>query len=128
MYKLILFVSLFVCSLANAASVYQLQKSKQFVVQIECARSGGSGVIVANNKIFEIAKEENIDKIKADVSITAKPFFEKFGFIEVKKNIVKIAIHIAFHKSLNVSIVNFHSQSHSSVKIFQVFNSLNSIE
>lgn len=55
MYKIILFVSLLACSLAHSASVYQLQKSKQFVVQIECSRSGGSGVIVAKNKILTAA-------------------------------------------------------------------------
>jgi len=41
---------------------------------------------------------ENIDKIKVDVSITAKPFFEKFDFKEVGKNIVKRE---------NIELVNF---------------------
>ena len=57
----------------------------------------GIGKLLLNH-IFKIAKENNIDKIKADVSITAKPFFEKFGFIEVKKNIVK---------RNNVELINF---------------------
>ena len=39
--------------------------------------------------ILELAKNENIDKIKVDASITAKPFFVKFGFIQVKENLVK---------------------------------------
>ena len=46
----------------------------------------------------------NIDKIKADVSITAKPFFEKFGFIEVKKNIVK---------RNNVELINFSMEKNN---------------
>ena len=39
--------------------------------------------------ILKLAKNENIDKIKVDASITAKPFFVKFGFIQVKENLVK---------------------------------------
>lgn len=50
------------------------------------------------NHIFKIAKNDNIDKIKVDASITAKPFFEKFGFKEVRKNLVKRE---------NVEFVNF---------------------
>jgi ribosomal protein S18 acetylase RimI-like enzyme len=41
------------------------------------------------NHILKTAKNENMDKIRLDSSITAKPFFEKFGFKEVEKNIVK---------------------------------------
>ncbi|PLY11507.1 MAG: GNAT family N-acetyltransferase [Arcobacter sp.] len=39
--------------------------------------------------VLSIAKNNNISKIKVDVSITAKPFFEKFGFKQVKMNHVK---------------------------------------
>jgi N-acetylglutamate synthase-like GNAT family acetyltransferase len=39
--------------------------------------------------VLAIAKNNNISKIKVDVSITAKPFFEKFGFMQVKMNHVK---------------------------------------
>ena len=39
--------------------------------------------------VLELAKNENIDKIKVDVSITAKPFFEKFGVKEVRENLFK---------------------------------------
>ena len=48
--------------------------------------------------VLELAKNENIDKIKVDVSITAKPFFEKFGFKEVRENLVK---------RNNVELINF---------------------
>ena len=48
--------------------------------------------------VLELAKNENIDKIKVDVSITAKPFFEKFGFKEVRENLVKRE---------NVELINF---------------------
>ena len=41
------------------------------------------------NQCLEIAKNNKIDKIKVDASITAKPFFEKFGFKEVRENLVK---------------------------------------
>ena len=63
----------------------------------------GIGKLLLNH-IFKIAKENNIDKIKADVSITAKPFFEKFGFIEVKKNIVK---------RNNVELINFSMEKNN---------------
>ena len=48
--------------------------------------------------IFELVKNNKIDKIKVDASITAKPFFEKFGFIQVRENLVKRE---------NVELVNF---------------------
>ncbi|WP_198306345.1 GNAT family N-acetyltransferase [Arcobacter vandammei] len=48
----------------------------------------GIGKLLLNH-ILKLAKNENIDKIEVDTSITAKPFFEKFGFKEIKKNIVK---------------------------------------
>jgi N-acetylglutamate synthase-like GNAT family acetyltransferase len=41
------------------------------------------------NYIFKIAKNENIDKIILDSSITAKSFFEEFGFKQIKENLVK---------------------------------------
>ena len=47
---------------------------------------------------LRIWKKDKIDKIKVDASITAKPFFEKFGFIEVRKNVVK---------RNNVELINF---------------------
>ena len=56
------------------------------------------------NHIFKIAKENNIDKIKVDVSITAKPFFEKSGFIEVRKNVVK---------RNNVELINFSMEKNN---------------
>lgn len=48
----------------------------------------GIGKLLLNH-ILNLAKNENIDKIKVDASITAKPFFEKFGFKEVRENLVK---------------------------------------
>lgn len=35
------------------------------------------------------AKQNKIKTLRVDASITAKPFFEKYGFKEVKKNYVK---------------------------------------
>ena len=63
----------------------------------------GIGKLLLNH-ISKIAKEKNIDKIKADVSITAKPFFEKFDFIEVKKNVVK---------RNNVELINFSMEKNN---------------
>lgn len=48
--------------------------------------------------ILELAKNEKRDKLKVDASITAKPFFEKFGFRQIKENLVKRE---------NVELVNF---------------------
>ncbi len=60
----------------------------------------GVGKMLINN-ILKIAKQKEQTFLKVDASITAKPFFEKFGFKEVKKNIVKRA---------NVELVNFSMQ------------------
>jgi ribosomal protein S18 acetylase RimI-like enzyme len=57
----------------------------------------GIGKLLLNH-ILNLAKNENIDKIKVDASITAKPFFEKFGFKQIKENLVKRD---------NVELVNF---------------------
>ncbi len=53
------------------------------------------------NYIFKIAKNENIDKIILDSSITAKSFFEEFGFKQIKENLVKRD---------NVELVNFRME------------------
>ncbi|RXI34264.1 GNAT family N-acetyltransferase [Arcobacter defluvii] len=65
-----------------------------FLINYDCFyvhykyQNSGIGKLLLNH-IFKIVKEENIAKIKVDVSITAKSFFEKFEFMEVKKNVVK---------------------------------------
>lgn len=41
-------------------------------------------------EIFSYAKSQNIKEITTEASITAKPFFEKFGFAIVQKQQVKI--------------------------------------
>ncbi|RXJ82518.1 GNAT family N-acetyltransferase [Arcobacter sp. F2176] len=53
------------------------------------------------NHIFKVAEEKKQTLLKVDASITAKPFFEKFGFIEVKKNKVK---------RNNIELINFSMQ------------------
>lgn len=40
--------------------------------------------------IFNIARDKNILKIFAEVSITARPFFEKKGFTDLEKQVVSI--------------------------------------
>jgi len=57
----------------------------------------GVGKMLINN-IFKIAKEKEQTSLRVNASITAKPFFEKFGFIEVKKNKVE---------RNNIELVNF---------------------
>lgn len=57
----------------------------------------GVGKLLLNH-ILNLIENENIEKIKVDVSITAKPFFEKFGFKEVRKNLIQRG---------NVELVNF---------------------
>ena len=56
------------------------------------------------NHIFDLAKNKKIDKIRVDASITAKPFFEKFGFIELKRNIVKRKNQELINFSMELSI------------------------
>lgn len=52
--------------------------------------------------IIYIAKQNNIKKIKVDASITSKPFFEKFGFKKVKRNLVKKANEELINYSLEL--------------------------
>lgn len=42
------------------------------------------------NQIFEIREQKRLGRLYSHVSITAKPFFEHFGFKEIKKQQVKI--------------------------------------
>jgi len=42
------------------------------------------------NRIFDSATERNITRLYSHVSITAKPFFEHFGFVVVKPQTVTI--------------------------------------
>lgn len=67
-----------------------------FYVHYEYQNCGIGKLLLTH--ILELAKNNKIDKIKVDASITAKPFFEKFGFKEVRKNLVKRE---------NVELVNF---------------------
>ncbi|RYA22558.1 histone acetyltransferase [Malaciobacter halophilus] len=39
--------------------------------------------------ILKKARQNEIKKLRVDASITAKPFFEKYGFKVVKRNIIK---------------------------------------
>ncbi|RXJ88025.1 GNAT family N-acetyltransferase [Arcobacter sp. CECT 8985] len=57
----------------------------------------GVGKMLLNN-IFKIAKENEQTLLRVDASITAKPFFEKFGFKQIKKNKVE---------RNNIELVNF---------------------
>ena len=63
------------------------------------------GVATVITKALEAyAVEKNITILSTHASITAKPFFEKFGFIEVKKNIVK---------RNNVELINFSMEKNN---------------
>ncbi|PHO13163.1 hypothetical protein CPG38_04185 [Malaciobacter marinus] len=39
--------------------------------------------------ILKKARQNEMKKLRVDASITAKPFFKKYGFKVVKKNIIK---------------------------------------
>lgn len=58
-----------------------------FYVHYDYQRQGIGNLMMS--KIIEIAKEKKLDKIFAEVSITAKPFFEQNSFVVESKNIVK---------------------------------------
>jgi len=58
-----------------------------FYVHYDYQRQGIGNLMMS--KIIEIANEKKLDKIFAEVSITAKPFFEKSSFVVESKNIVK---------------------------------------
>ncbi len=54
------------------------------------------------NHIFKLAKQKEQSLLRVDVSITAKAFFEKFGFTEVKKNILK---------RQNIQLINYSMEN-----------------
>lgn len=57
------------------------------------------------NAIHEIARGNKISKIFAEVSITARPFFEKHGFTVIEKQKVSIRgielVNFKMEKELN---------------------------
>ena len=48
----------------------------------------GIGKVLMNH-VLDIALKNGIKKLRVDASITAKPFFMKLGFCEIKQNLVK---------------------------------------
>jgi putative acetyltransferase len=62
-----------------------------FYVHFEYQGKGVGKMLL--NHVLKLAKKNKIKKLKVDASITAKLFFEKFGFKELKKNRVKRAGH-----------------------------------
>ena len=59
-----------------------------FYVHHQCQNMGiGSNLM---NAIFDKAEQQKINRIYAEVSITAKPFFEAKGFTTVKEQIVDL--------------------------------------
>lgn len=58
-----------------------------FYVHHNYQRQGVGNIMMS--KIIEIAEEKKLAEIFAEVSITAKPFFEKSSFVAQRKNIVK---------------------------------------
>jgi len=59
------------------------------------------------NHILNLAKSKNIEVLKVDASITAKPFFEKFDFVVVRKNIVERENIKLINFSMEKSIISF---------------------
>jgi len=67
-----------------------------FYVHHNYQRQGVGNIMIS--KIIDLAKEQRLDDIFAEVSITAKPFFEQNLFITQNNNIVTID---------NVELVNY---------------------
>jgi len=58
-----------------------------FYVHHDYQRQGVGNIMMS--KIVKIAEEKKLDEVFAEVSITAKPFFEKNSFIVERENIAK---------------------------------------
>ncbi len=59
-----------------------------FYVHHQWQRRGVGSLLM--RKIHEVAEENNISKLFSDVSITARPFFESWGFEVEQEQLVKI--------------------------------------
>ncbi len=59
-----------------------------FYVHHECQGNGVGSALIG--EIIKQAKIKNVSRIFSEVSITAKPFFEKMGFIVAKEQLVNI--------------------------------------
>lgn len=57
------------------------------------------------NHILEIASENGIKKLRVDASITAKAFFESFGFVQTSKNEVKRDNQVLINYSLELKLI-----------------------
>jgi hypothetical protein len=72
---------------------------------------------------YNILNQGNIPKNQSKKgSITIQAILKLLNCPTIKKYIASRAKIIAVHKSLNVSIVSFHSPSHSILYVFQSFN------
>lgn len=58
------------------------------------------------NHILDIASKNGIKKLRVDASITAKAFFESFGFVETCKNEIKRDNQILINYSLELNLQN----------------------
>lgn len=58
------------------------------------------------NHVLDIALKNGIKKLRVDASITAKPFFMKLGFCEIKQNLVKRE---------NQNLINYRLEKETSV-------------
>lgn len=54
--------------------------------------------------IIDLSRDKKIKKLNVDASITAKPFFLKYGFKEVKENLVKRKDQELINYSLELNI------------------------
>jgi putative acetyltransferase len=59
-----------------------------FYIHHQWQRRGVGSLLM--RKILEVAKENNISKLVSDVSITARPFFESWGFEVEQEQLVQI--------------------------------------
>jgi putative acetyltransferase len=88
-----------ICGFASLTPVGYLDL---MYVHKDCQRRGIGNLLV--KKLERYAAEQKIHHIYSDASITAKPFFEKMGFVVVKKNSKMLGgtafINYAMSKSL----------------------------
>ena len=58
------------------------------------------------NHILDIASKNGIKIVRVDASITAKAFFESFGFVETRKNEIKRDNQVLINYTLELNLQN----------------------
>lgn len=82
------FVALMNNTIVGYADLQQNGLIDHFFVHHEHQNQGVGSALMQH--IIHIARERNLAALHADVSKTAKPFFERFGFIVIKEQSVEL--------------------------------------